>query len=191
MPTIAQAAPTHEVIDRLALNLSKRRQQLAEKLAAYDAEILAIHRRHRAALTEAAGTVAGAAAALTAEIEANRTLFTEPKSWTLHGIQLGLRKGAGKLEWEDDEEVCARIEKLFSEDEAELLIRTTRAPIAAALEDLDVKQLAKLGVRVEATGDVVFVRPLIADTDKLLKVLLKESARTEPKPAKAKKKGKE
>ncbi len=189
MTTIATAKPPHEVLDALALNLAKRRQQLADRVAEYDAEILAVHRRHRAALNEAAGHVAGAHDALRAEIEAHRDLFVEPKSWTLHGIQLGLRKGAGKLDWDDDEALVARIRKQFNEDEAELLIRVKEEPIVAALQDLDGKELARLGVRVEDTGDVVFVRPLVADTDKLLKVLLKESARTEPKPAK-KKKGK-
>lgn len=189
MQTIATTPPPQEVIDRLALNFAKRRQQLADVVGAYDAEILAVHNRYRAKLTEAAGNVAGAETALRAEIEKNRELFTEPKSWTCHGIQLGVRKGSGKLEWDDDDVVVALIEKHFEEDEAELLIRTKRTPIVAALEDLDAKTLAKLGVTVEDTGDVVFVRPLVKDVDKLLKALVKEAGRADPKPAKAKKGG--
>lgn len=188
MQTIATPIAPQVAIDALALNLSKKRAALAEASAAYDAEILAVHTRHRRRIVEAAGAVAGAQDALRAKIEAHRDLFTEPKSWTLHGIQLGLKKGAGRLDWDDDEDVVTRIEKLFPEDEAELLIRTKREPISAALEDLDAKLLAKLGIRVEGTGDVVFVRAVETGFDKLLKTLLKEGARTEPKPAKKEKK---
>lgn len=187
MQTIATPKPPQVEIDALALNLSKKEADLAEVVGEYNAEVLAVHNRYRRRIVEAAGTVAGADAALRAKIDAHRDLFTNPKSWTQHGQQFGLRKGAGKLTWDDPDEVVARIEKHFDEAEAELLIKTEKKPIVAALQDLDAKVLAKLGCCVEGTGDVVFVRPIVSDAHKLLKTLLKEGARLEPKPAKAKK----
>lgn len=186
MSTIATAPAPQVALDALALNLAKKRAALADASAAYDAEIVAVHHRHRRLIVEAAGAVAGAEDALRVKIEQHHDLFQEPKSWTLHGIQFGLKKGAGRLEWDDAEDVVARIEKLFPEDEAELLIRTKREPISAALEDLDAKILARLGVRVEGTGDVVFVRPVETGFEKILKLLLKQGARIEPKAEKPK-----
>lgn len=186
MSTIANPPAPQVAIDTLALNLSKKEADLADRVGAYNADILAVHRRHRRALVEAAGAVAGADAALRAKIDQHRDLFTNPKSWKLHGQEFGLRKGAGKLEWDDTEKVVAAIEKHFDADEAELLIRTKKEPIVAALQELDVKELTKLAVRVEATGDVVFVRPIVSDAHKLLNVLMKEGARIEPKAEKPK-----
>ena len=148
MQTIATPKPAQVEIDALALNLSKREADLAELVGNYNAEILAVHNRHRRKLVEAAGIVAGAEAALRAKIEAHRDLFTNPKSWTQHGQQFGLRKGSGKLEWDDDAALITAIEDQFSEDEAELLIRTTKEPIVDALKGLDGKKIASLEIRL-------------------------------------------
>lgn len=179
MPTIAQPTPAQVEIEGLAANYAKRRGQLGDILAEYNAEALALHRRFRRRLTEASGTAAGALDALRAKIDAHRDLFEKPKTWTLHGIKLGLQKGKGSLCWDDSDALVARIRKQFPEDEAALLIRVKEEPIADALRELDAKALSKLGVRVEETGETVVVRAVDGDVEKLLKTLLKEGARAD------------
>ena len=188
MQTIANTPSAQVEIEGLAANYAKRRAQLGDVLAEYNAEALALHRRFRRRIVEASGTAAGALDALRAKVDAHRDLFEKPKTWTLHGIKLGLQKGKGSLDWDDSDALVARIRKQFPEDEAALLIRVKEEPIADALKELDAKSLARLGVRVEETGEVVVVRAVDGDVEKLLKTLLKEGARADEAPAKEGKK---
>ena len=105
----------------------------------------------------------------------NPGLFDKPKSQVFEGIRFGLRKGSGGISWEDDDQVVALIQKHFTKDEAELLIKTTRKPIKSALNDLDVADLKKIGCNVEGTSDVVFVKPVDTAIDKIVNALLKSA----------------
>lgn len=174
MTTIASPVSPIVKIDALAANYAKRREAVAELVAEMHEEIRAVHRRYRRRLIAACGTGEGAASAILATIQEHPELFVRPKSMTLHGVQFGRKEGAGKLHWDDDEQVCARIDKHFKKHEAELLIKTTRKPIDSALRDLDPVVLKKLGVTVEATGEVWFVKVPKSEVDKLVGRLLKE-----------------
>lgn len=171
------SAPPHQRIDSLALNYAKRRERVKQIVDRLEDEVRAAHRRYRRELNEAIGTAEGAQAALRAEIEAHPELFEKPRSWHLHGIKLGFAKGKGRVTWEDDEQLIKRIRRQFPDEVAARLIRVTEAPIVDALKELDAKELAKLGVTVETTGDCVFVKAADTETDKLVKRLLKEGAR--------------
>lgn len=179
MPTIATPTPAQVQIDALAANYAKQRHALGDVLAEYNEAALALHSKFRRRLVEASGRATGALDTLRATIEANRELFEKPKTWTLHGIKLGLQKGKGSLDWDDTEQLVARIQKHFSAEEAELLLRVKKEPVVDALKELDAKTLAKLGVRCEETGEVVVVRAVDGEVEKLLKTLLKEGARVD------------
>ena len=113
-------------------------------------------------------------AVLRALIEAAPQLFEKPRTLVVMGVKVGFRKGTGGIDWEDDAKVCELIEKHFSKTEAELLIKTTKKPIAKALADLDVASLKKIGCTVESTGDVVVIKPQDSEVDKVINALLKE-----------------
>ena len=108
-------------------------------------------------------------------IDANRTMFAKPKSHVVDGIRFGLRKGAGGITWEDDDQVVKLIQKHYPAEQADLLIKTTRKPIKAALNDLDVSELKKIGCTVEATADLAFANPVDDAVDKIVKALLKSA----------------
>lgn len=170
-------APAHKQIDALALNYARRRERVKQIVDQLEDEVRASHRKYRAALNEALATAEGAQAALRAEVEANPDLFANPRSWSLHGIKFGFGKGRGRAVWDDDEQLIKRIRRQFPEEVATRLIRINEEPIVDALKELEAKELAKLGVTIETTGDCFFVKAADTETDKLVKRLLKEGAR--------------
>ena len=175
------SAPVHEGIDCLALNYSKKRERVSKLANALEDEVRAVYRRHRRDLNEALAAAEGAQAALRAEVQEHPELFEKPRTWALHGIKLGFQKGKGKVDWADDDQVIARINKRFGElsPEVENCVEIVEKLKADALRELPTKDLAAIGVTVEGTGDVVVVKAVETATDKLVARLLKEGAREE------------
>jgi hypothetical protein len=111
-------------------------------------------------------------------IEESPDLFIKPRTIIFHGIKIGLEKGKGKIEWSDDDQVVRLIEKNFPE-QVDILIQTKKKPLKKALANLSVQDLKKLGITVEDIGDIVVIRPVDSDVDKLVEALLKEDANKE------------
>lgn len=114
---------------------------------------------------------------LKSAIESAPGLFVKPRTYIFHGVKVGLQKGKGGIAWEDDEQVVRLIEKLFKDqpDLLDVLIKTTKKPLANGLEQLDVAELKKLGCTVEETGDVVVIKPVDSAVDKIVRALLKDA----------------
>lgn len=148
------------------------RDTLAERATSLHEEIEAATKRKLKGLRNAVANVAQADANLKAAIEQAPGLFVKPRSIVLHGLKLGYQKGKGKIDWDDDDQVVKLIRRHFA-DQFDVLCQTTEKPVKAALAGLTVAELKKLGVSVEETGDVVFVKDATAGVDKLVKALLK------------------
>ena len=131
--------------------------------------------RMRTAVAEASKAKQELFAALTAAPE----LFESPRTVEFSRIKVGYKKGKGSIDWDDDELLCKRIDKHFDKDQAELLIKTTRKPIYTALEDLEVGDLKKLGCRVEGTSDVIVIKVMDSEIDKVVTALLKNATEEE------------
>lgn len=114
-------------------------------------------------------------------ITANAQLFAEPRTVILHGIKVGLQKGKGSIQWDDEDKVIARIRKHCSEDQADLLIETKASVVKNALLGLEADTLKKLGVTISGTGDQVVIKSATTDLDKVLAKLLEEPASTKGK----------
>jgi hypothetical protein len=130
-----------------------------------------VKRRYLRCLKTLVGQSAEALNALLAEIEANPDVFTKPRSRVMSGIKLGYRKGTGKVLFDDAAKVVERIRKLLP-DQVDLLVKVTEEPIKSGLATVDANVLKRLGVTVEATGDVVFVKVADSEIDKLVSALL-------------------
>ena len=181
-------SPAHEKIDVLAKNYAARRARVATLVARMDDDIRTIHTQYRRDLREALGTAAGAKDALVSMIREAADLFTKPKTWTLHGLKFGLRKGTGKVEFEIEEDVLVtKLRKRFGEDSEEFraCVEVKHVIKKDALRDLEAKDLAALGVTLEDVVDVPFVKGATSDTDKLVTRLLKESTGRVPEDANA------
>lgn len=163
-------------IDTLAKKYSKARETLSKRVADLEAEVAAVQRRHIGAIKESANVAATIGGELRNVVEGAPHLFEKPKTFTLHGITVGFRKGTGKMDWDDDAKVIALIRKHLPE-QADLLVIVEEKPSADALKNLDVRDLQKVGVRVEGTGDFVVVKSADTAVDKLVSKILKEGAK--------------
>jgi hypothetical protein len=132
-----------------------------------------LKREHIEAIKQAAADTANAKGALEALIDDSRHLFAKPKSIIISGIRVGLKKGSGKVEYEDEALVIKRLKKLFSLDHQETYIKTTEKVKKKALEDLDAATLKKLGVTIEGNGEVVLIKMVASDVDKIVAAMLK------------------
>lgn len=182
MSTTLVTAAKHEGIDALALNYSKKRERVSALANALEDEVRAVYRRHRRALNEALATAEGAQSALRAEVQDHPELFDKPRTWALHGIKLGFQKGRGKIEWEiEDEALIERLRKRLGDSSPafENCVEYVATIKVDGLRELPTKDLAACGVTVEETADVVVVKAVESVTDKLVKRLLKEGARSE------------
>lgn len=176
MSTIAQTTAADRALhlEALAKQYRDARAVLEERVQALEDEVAAAHRRKLPGIKTALAKALEAKDALTNGIDENRDVFAKPKTHTAHATRYGLMKGKGRLEWDDDDTVVDRIERTLPEQAADL-IRTTKKPDRKALEDLDAKTLRRLGVTVEDTDDVPFVKAIDGDATKMVKRLLKES----------------
>jgi DNA-binding transcriptional MocR family regulator len=162
-------------IDSLAKQYAKARAVVSERVNELEAEVATLQRRRIGGIKVAAAEAADIAAKLRALVEQAAHLFVKPKTMTLHGITVGFRKGAGKVEWEDDAKVVSLIRKHLPE-QADVLIITEEKPSADAMKNLDARELAKIGARMEGTGEFVVVKSADSAVDKLVAKILKEGA---------------
>lgn len=165
---------TLDHIETLTKGYADQRAILADRVQALQDELETAKRRRLLGIKQALAKAAEVEATLKQALEESSALFAKPKTQVFHGIQVGYRKGKGKIEWEDDEALVAKIKKVYGDD-ADVLLITKVKPSKTALNDLDAADLRKLGVTVEDAGDVVVIKPVDGDVDKLVKALLKDA----------------
>jgi len=161
-------------LDRLTKAYADRRAVLAGRLTALEQALEAVKRQHLKDVKRHVALTAECELDLRNAIDAAPALFDKPKTRILHGIKIGYRKGVGGLDWDDDADVVAKIEKYFDDlEEAERYLIVKKKPSAEALEALDASTLKKFGVVVVETGEQVIVKAVESDVEKLVKLLLK------------------
>ncbi|PTX95740.1 host-nuclease inhibitor Gam family protein [Opitutus sp. ER46] len=163
-------------IDDLAKTYAAARKVLGDRVNELETDIAAVQKRRIAGIKAAAATAADAQARLRGAIESSPGLFQKPKTFCLHGITVGYRKGSGKVEWDDNAKVVALIRKHLPE-QAEVLIIVEEKPSADALKNLDTRDLARIGARIETTGEMVVIKAADTAVDKLVAKILKEGAK--------------
>lgn len=165
---------TLEQIERMCAEFEKRRDALHDRLSALDQAMQVLKRVHLKDLKRCTALAAESEAILRAAIEAAPDCFDKPKTHVFHGIKVGYRKGLGALDWDDDDELVQRIEKLFP-DIADDYLHIKKRPRAEALEGCDAATLKRLGVQVGDDGEQVVIKPVDTAIEKLVKALLKDA----------------
>jgi predicted ATPase len=167
---------TLQEIEKQAQGYANAREILAATLAALDDETRALRRKYLASIRNQVAKAKEKKAELYASIDGSAALFVKPRTHVFHGVKCGFGKGKGKVEFDDEDAVIARIRKLLPEDQAELLISTKESVSKTAVCDLSGEDLKRLGIRVEGTGDVIVIKDAAGDVDKLVEALLKDDA---------------
>lgn len=162
-------------LEKLTASFAHDREQVCALVASLKDEQDAILKRYLPRLRKAVAATQTSRSLLVTAVANHPELFDKPKTQVFHGIKIGLRKGTGGIDWDEDAKVCELIRKHFPKSQADLLIKTTEKPIAKAIADLDVADLKRIGCRVESTGDEVVVKPTDGEVDKVVAALLKEN----------------
>ncbi|MCC7082196.1 MAG: hypothetical protein IT530_16105 [Burkholderiales bacterium] len=163
---------TMQDVERLVEKYSARSDALAGTVSAFREELGTLEKKYFGRLRKLAVARQEAQDAVTAAIAESPELFAKPRSVTMHGTKVGLRKGSGKMTIEDEELVVKLIHRHFPE-QAEILIQTIEKPVRAALTQLSVAELKRVAVTVEDTGDVPFVKSVDTEIEKAIKALVK------------------
>lgn len=177
MPTTTPTtAPTLAEIDSAAKAYAAARKLVSERVTALQEEIAVATRRKIAGIKGAAEQAAALQKELRDLVAAAPELFVEPRTYVLHGIKCGYQKGKGSVVWDDNARTCALIRKHLP-DQAEVLIISTEKPSADALRQLDTRDLARIGARLEGTDDQVMVKTSDTAVDKLVAKILEEGSK--------------
>lgn len=160
-------------IESLCARFDDEAATLEKLIAELEDDLEAVKQKHLAGLKRQAGVVARREAELTAAVEASPGAFEKPRTLTLHGVKCGYTSSPGRLAFDDATTVLAMIRK-FHKDDVETFIRTNPEPNKDALKTLDATALARLGCRIEGAGDVVLVKRVAGDVEKLIKKLIEK-----------------
>ena len=92
---------------------------------------------------------------------------------SLHGTKIGYLNSVGSVTYADEARVVQLIGKHFP-DRLEELVKTERTPRKDALRTLSGPELARLGCRIEGAGDLIVVKRVAGDVEKLINKLIEK-----------------
>ena len=145
--------------------------RLEDLLAALEADLAQVKRRHLRALKRQAAAVAAREAALHEALAGAPELFVRPRTAVLHGTKIGYATGVGSVVFADEARVVQLIEKHLPGRFAEL-VKTEHTPRKDALRTLSASELSRLGCRVEGGGDMIVLKRAAGDVEKLISRLI-------------------
>jgi hypothetical protein len=166
--TSANTNPAILPIEAAAKNYADARSVLSTTITRYEAELAKLQAAYLPVVNVQAEQAATARVSLEAVIDANRPLFEDPRTITLHGIKLGLQKGKGRVEIADEAKLLQRIRDLCTPSQQALLVEATYTPRKDALATLDATLLKKLGVSIVGTGDEIVIKAAGTDVEKFV-----------------------
>lgn len=158
-------------IEERAARYTGARGELEAQLNAMAEEMDAVKRKHLRALRRLSGVVAEREAELYNAIEVSPDLFIKPRTAIFHGVKVGFTKGIGRVAFDDADQVLKSIRR-FRKEDASCFIRTKEEPNKDALKQLTTDELARLGCRLEGTGDEVVLKCVDGDIEKLVNKLV-------------------
>lgn len=162
---------TFDKLQAQALHCAKALAVLNEKMQAAKEQIDKVQERYAPDIKRFAELAAVSVSLLEEVIAENPQLFVRPKTVTLYGMRCGYAKSKTSVDFEDADEVVARIKKYLPEHAA-VLIRSKETPVREALAQLPPSALKKLGVTLVGGEDVVVARPVDGQIDKSVVALL-------------------
>jgi hypothetical protein len=163
---------TMAAIENRARLYAEARTALEAELNELAEELDAAKRKHLAALKRLAARVAEREAELHNAVEVSPELFQKPRTAIFHGVKVGFTTSPGKVEFDDSEQVLKLLRRVFGDEDAKPYIISKEEPSKAALKQLDVVTLAKVGCRIEGAGDVVVLKCVDGDIEKLVARLI-------------------
>jgi len=170
---MSEQAVTLDLLSKTAEDLAGKRRALMLAAADMESEVTAVRKRHMPGLRSLALKVRSATDGLKVLVAKVPELFAKPRSRKVADIQYGFRKGSGKIEWDDEEKVIARIRSKRPDLVATAIV-SKESVSKEAIEQLTAAELKALGITITGAGDAAYVKAKDADTDALIKLALGE-----------------
>lgn len=174
---------TMQKIQALTEDYAEQRQVLSARVQALNDELADVKARHLPGIRRAVASSTDRFYKLQALLQESAALFAKPKTQVFAAIRVGFRKAVGKIHWDDADLVVKLIHKHHPE-KADVLIRTEEKPVKSALGQLTVAELKRIGVEAAETGEVIVIKPVDSEVDKIVAALL-EGAEDEARQAEA------
>lgn len=177
MKTATKAAPVAPAMQQIELTTSRysnARADLGTTLAALQDEIDQVKKKYMASIRKDVAKAKALQAELKALVEAHPEIFEKPRTVIFHGIKVGYRKGSGKVTFQLDEERVIALIRKHLPDQVDVLIEVSEKAKKKTIADLDGAELKKIGCAIEGTGDVVEIKPVDGEVDKIVAALLKD-----------------
>lgn len=160
-------------IETKTKSYAKAHAALADVVRDMDDEIKAINKRYGERIAKRVATTKDARALLVSALEGAPALFVKPRTQTFDGIKVGYQKNKGSIVVDNDAKTIELIRKHLG-DRADLLIHSVESPVKAAIDNLSVAELKKIGCTVKEATDVIVITPAKNDLDKVIKALMAE-----------------
>lgn len=160
-----------DIITKKVELLAHARAQLGTALGALDADTERLRSKAMPLLQRLMDDAAAAMQDVQQSIDTNRACFKARKTVTAHGIKFGLQKGKGKIKIVNAKRTLELIKKHLPQ-KADVLIDTKETPAKAAISQLAVDDLKRIGCEVTAAGDQVVVKPADDNVDTLIRALV-------------------
>ena len=171
-------ATTLAQIETLTRKFSEHHAMLAGSVADLEDSLAMVRKRYLPTIRAHVARTAKSKSELHAAVAASPGLFEKPRTLIMHGVKVGFTKGKGGIEFEDGDKVVALIRKVFGAD-APAYIRTKEEPDKKMLQDMPVSELKRIGCTVADTGDVVVIKPVDGEVEKIVAALLKDAVEAE------------
>jgi hypothetical protein len=159
-------------IEDLTKAHAKARDVLSDRLMMLEEEKRRIIKDHIKGLRAAAKKVAQTHDELRIEVDAHQHLFKKPRTRVFDGIQVGLRKSQGKVEF-DPEKTIDAIKKHLPEQK-NVLIKIEETVVKKAINNLSTSTAKKIGVKVTPGSDQVVIKPADSEISKLIDAWLSD-----------------
>mgnify|MGYP000049333003 FL=1 len=171
-----------EAMRKTAADYATARDRLAALVQAMKEEMSTIERGAMPDILRAARRISALHNDLAEAITEHPESFVKPRTVVVDGLKFGLQKQKGRMTWDDDDKLCARIDKLVEEgaitaEQAERCINVTYRAVAAGLEQLDARVLKRLGVTVTADTDAPIIKSVDGAVEKLVTSIVREATR--------------
>ncbi|MCX7071184.1 MAG: hypothetical protein NTW01_09350 [Gammaproteobacteria bacterium] len=160
------------IVEERTKNYRHARDLLASRLRQLEDEMDAAKRRAMPLITSALGAAKAAEGELSAAIQERPELFVKPRTLIVHAIKIGIEKQKGKIIVDDADRTVELIRK-YLPDQFDALVKTRHKLVKAGLNQLKAQELKRIGAEATDAGDVVVIRPVDSDLEKLLNAFLK------------------
>ncbi|MBS0414383.1 MAG: hypothetical protein JSR68_08420 [Proteobacteria bacterium] len=171
-----------EAMRKTAADYASARDRLAALVQAMKDEMSTIERGAMPDILRAARRISALHNDLAEAITEHPESFVKPRTVVVDGLKFGLQKQKGRMTWDNDDKLCARIDKLTEDgvittEQAERCISVTYRAVAAGLEQLDARVLKRLGVTVTADTDAPIIKSVDGAVEKLVTSIVREATR--------------